>query len=113
LPAVRKAKDETLIIASGFSCHEQIVQQTKSRPLHIAEVLKLAMAEGTVRPPEPPKAAKKSKPEAVRVSKAQGDGEHDHQVEQAGRLVANAGTILAGLAGAYLFARKKKHEKND
>ena len=42
LPAVRKASDETLIVADGFSCREQIEQATGRRPLHLAEVLKLA-----------------------------------------------------------------------
>ena len=42
LPAVRKASEETLIVADGFSCREQIEQATGRRPLHLAEVLKLA-----------------------------------------------------------------------
>lgn len=48
-PAVRQAKEETLIIANGFSCHEQIVQQTRRRPLHVAEVLQLAKQQGRPR----------------------------------------------------------------
>jgi FAD/FMN-containing dehydrogenase/Fe-S oxidoreductase len=43
LPAVRAAADDTLIIASGFSCHEQIVQLTGRKPMHLAEVLLLAL----------------------------------------------------------------------
>ena len=43
LPAVRKAADDTLIIANGFSCREQISQTTNRRAHHIAEVLKLAL----------------------------------------------------------------------
>jgi Fe-S oxidoreductase len=42
LPAVREAGRETLIIANGFSCREQIAQATGRQPLHLAEVLKLA-----------------------------------------------------------------------
>jgi len=45
LPAVRDAGDKTLIIANGFSCREQIAQATGRQPLHLAEVLKLAMEE--------------------------------------------------------------------
>ncbi|HEX9161582.1 MAG TPA: FAD-linked oxidase C-terminal domain-containing protein [Thermoanaerobaculia bacterium] len=45
LPAVREASAETLIIANGFSCREQIAQATGRQPLHLAEVLKLAMSE--------------------------------------------------------------------
>ena len=42
LPAVREAADDTLIIANGFSCREQIEQATGREPLHLAEVLKMA-----------------------------------------------------------------------
>jgi FAD/FMN-containing dehydrogenase/Fe-S oxidoreductase len=39
LPAVRAAPAETLIIADGFSCREQIEQGTGRATLHIAELL--------------------------------------------------------------------------
>jgi len=42
LPAVRAAPGDTLIVADGFSCREQIAQFTGRRPLHLAEVLRLA-----------------------------------------------------------------------
>ncbi len=45
LPEVRKADDATLILANGFSCREQIGQQTTQRTLHLVEVLQLAMRE--------------------------------------------------------------------
>ncbi|HJU06771.1 MAG TPA: FAD-linked oxidase C-terminal domain-containing protein [Nitrospiraceae bacterium] len=43
LPAVRNASKDTLILADGFSCREQIAQTTDRRGLHLAEVLHLAM----------------------------------------------------------------------
>ena len=43
LPAVRAASADTLIIADGFSCFQQIEQLTGRKPLHIAEVLQIAM----------------------------------------------------------------------
>ncbi len=43
LPEVRKASDETLIITSGFSCRTQITQATSRKPLHLAQVLQLAL----------------------------------------------------------------------
>jgi FAD/FMN-containing dehydrogenase/Fe-S oxidoreductase len=43
LPAVRKAPEETLILADGFSCREQIRQQTGRHALHLAEALQMAM----------------------------------------------------------------------
>jgi len=43
LPAVRGAASDTLIIANGFSCQEQVEQLTGRRPLHLAEVLAMAL----------------------------------------------------------------------
>jgi FAD/FMN-containing dehydrogenase/Fe-S oxidoreductase len=39
LPSVRQADPDTLIVADGFSCREQILQATGRRALHFAEVL--------------------------------------------------------------------------
>ena len=39
LPAVRGAKPGTLVIADGFSCREQVAQNSETRALHLAEVL--------------------------------------------------------------------------
>jgi Fe-S oxidoreductase len=41
LPAVRSADQDTLIIADGFSCREQIGQGTGRQALHLAQVLAL------------------------------------------------------------------------
>jgi FAD/FMN-containing dehydrogenase/Fe-S oxidoreductase len=46
LPAIRQASSETLIIADGFSCFQQIEDLTGRKPLHIAEVLQMAIHEG-------------------------------------------------------------------
>src|SRR5207249_1667889 len=43
LPAVRSASTDTLIIADGFSCREQIAQTTDRRALHLVQVIQLAM----------------------------------------------------------------------
>ncbi len=43
LPAVRSASDETLVVADGFSCREQIAQSTRRQALHPAQVLRMAM----------------------------------------------------------------------
>ncbi len=42
LPMVRDASNDTLIIANGFSCREQIEQSTQRKTLHLAEVVRLA-----------------------------------------------------------------------
>jgi Fe-S oxidoreductase/FAD/FMN-containing dehydrogenase len=41
LPAVRRAPLSTVIIADGFSCREQIAQETGRRALHLAEVIQM------------------------------------------------------------------------
>jgi Fe-S oxidoreductase len=43
LPAVRKEAPETLLVADGFSCREQITQATGRPTLHLAEVLRMAL----------------------------------------------------------------------
>jgi len=43
MPMVRQAPEDTLLIADGFSCKTQIEQLTDRKPLHTAQVIKLAM----------------------------------------------------------------------
>jgi Fe-S oxidoreductase len=45
LPRVRQAAPETLIVADGFSCREQIFQSTGRRAVHLAEVLRMSIRE--------------------------------------------------------------------
>jgi Fe-S oxidoreductase len=47
LPAVRAAPPDAFIVADGFSCREQIAHATGRRALHLAEVLQLALRDGT------------------------------------------------------------------
>jgi FAD/FMN-containing dehydrogenase/Fe-S oxidoreductase len=46
LPMVRRAAKETLIVADGFSCREQIRQMTDRQALHLAQVMQMAISEG-------------------------------------------------------------------
>ena len=43
LPAIRQSTADSLIIANGFSCREQIAQGTGRRALHLAEVLQMTL----------------------------------------------------------------------
>jgi FAD/FMN-containing dehydrogenase/Fe-S oxidoreductase len=45
LPAVRRTPDDELVVADGFSCREQIEQETDRVALHTAQVLELAIHE--------------------------------------------------------------------
>ncbi len=62
LPAVRRAPADSLIIADGFSCREQIAQGTDRQALHLAEVIAMAM-HGSTTPdgiyPENPQIARR------------------------------------------------------
>ena len=44
LPEVRAASADTLVIADGYSCREQIAQCTDRRAMHLAEVLQMALS---------------------------------------------------------------------
>jgi Fe-S oxidoreductase len=46
LPAVRSASDDTLILADGFSCQEQIAQTTGRGALHLAQAMAMAIEHG-------------------------------------------------------------------
>jgi len=50
LPAVRSAPTDWLIVADGFSCREQIAQETDRHALHLAEVLQMGLHESTETP---------------------------------------------------------------
>ena len=45
-PAVRNAGLSTMIVADGFSCKEQIEQDTPRHALHLAEVMQMALHQG-------------------------------------------------------------------
>ncbi len=51
LPRVRKTGLRTLVMADGFSCKEQIAQETGRHGLHLAEVMQLALRHGPHGPP--------------------------------------------------------------
>jgi FAD/FMN-containing dehydrogenase/Fe-S oxidoreductase len=86
LPAVRAQERETIIIADGFSCREQIAQTTDRRALHLAQVLDMAGREGPGGP------AKSAAPEA---------GYPDAQSRPAARLSVGlafaAGVVMGGV----------------
>jgi FAD/FMN-containing dehydrogenase/Fe-S oxidoreductase len=44
LPAVRKAADDTIVVADGTSCRHQIKDGTGREPLHVARVLAMSIA---------------------------------------------------------------------
>jgi len=83
LPAVRQAPAETLIIADGFSCREQIAQSTNRQALHLAEVIAMALRQ--------PSLPDGGYPEMPQVERRQADLD---------RSMKRAGLGVAGLAAA-------------
>jgi len=68
LPAVRRAPDDWLIIADGFSCREQIAQGTGRHALHLAEVLQMALEPPTKDAPCPESALVRQREAEVQAS---------------------------------------------
>ena len=54
LPAVRNATPETLVVADGYSCREQIAQTTRRKGLHTAEVIHMALQNSAAISPKEP-----------------------------------------------------------
>jgi Fe-S oxidoreductase len=96
LPDVRQAADEELIIADGFSCQEQIRQQTDRQALHTAQVLQLALHNKGHSPQA------EGRPEAAMV-RARNQAKRKGMVRAASLLVAGAGAVGVGL---YLMNRQ-------
>jgi Fe-S oxidoreductase len=46
LPRVREASEHTLILTDGFSCRSQIEHGSERGPLHLAQVVQMALREG-------------------------------------------------------------------
>jgi hypothetical protein len=43
LPAIRDADPRTMLVTSGFSCREMVEQSRLRRPVHVAELIHMAM----------------------------------------------------------------------
>jgi FAD/FMN-containing dehydrogenase/Fe-S oxidoreductase len=92
LPAVRQAPADSLIIADGFSCREQISQCTDRHSLHLAEVIATAL--------KGPLTSDGAYPETPNVRKRQAELD---------RSMKHTGLALAGVAtGAALLWWLKK-----
>jgi FAD/FMN-containing dehydrogenase/Fe-S oxidoreductase len=98
LPKVRKEEDDTLIVADGFSCREQISQDTDRHALHTAQVIALALHEG-------PSGPTHGKPEAAML-KARSKAHLHAAVKTAVAVSALAAT--GALAAALLYRASKE-----
>jgi FAD/FMN-containing dehydrogenase/Fe-S oxidoreductase len=103
LPAVRQAPTDWLILADGFSCREQIAQETDRHALHLAEALQMAMRESTESPEGIPlfDAAPRHYPEDAWVRP------HEAAIQKS---MKRTGLVMAGMAAgaALLWAIARK-----
>ena len=97
LPHVRSAPKDTLIIADGFSCREQVSQTTDRRPLHLAEVIKMASDYG-------PHGPGGDYPERVVVSKARPS-------DSSPWVAIAAGVAAAGIGLGWWWISRKRAKK--
>ncbi len=98
LPSVRQAETETILVTSGFSCHEQIHQLTGREALHLAQLLQLAIHEGKA----PDRRLKGSAEEAPHPGPA--------EIRAKQFVVVGAGAVMAMAgAGTLVWSRRRKH----
>jgi len=104
LPAVRKVPTDWLIVADGFSCREQIAQETDRQALHLAEVIQMALREATESPEGIPmfEAAPQHYPEDAWVRPR--EAAIERSMKRAGLTIAG---MAAGAALLWALARKR------
>jgi Fe-S oxidoreductase len=97
-PAVRTAGEDVLLVADGFSCREQIRQQTGREALHTAQVLQMARQQG-------PSGPAGERPERGYVKA--------HLAVPRRRKIRNAVVVGAALALAagYVVARRRRQRE--
>ena len=96
LPAVRKASEDTLIIADGFSCREQIEQGTDRQAMHLAQVIQYAKSAQDQ--------ARAGPPEAAMVARKK--SEHRNAAIRVG-ITAAAVVVGAAVFGHLIYHRDK------
>lgn len=97
LPKVREAAPETIVVADGFSCREQIAQCTDRQALHPAEVIAMAIADkGLARDDARPE--RRFRPDIARESA---------RIVRTGYAVVGAvALVCAGVAAAFALRRR-------
>jgi Fe-S oxidoreductase len=94
LPRARAADEGEILLTDGFSCHEQILQQTGKNAMHLAQALELALQTGER---EKPPAPKKEAPPETRRNHPDGHASHRSlfKIGAAAAVAAVAFTTLA------------------
>jgi len=100
LPRVRETPQQDLVIVDGFSCHEQIRQLTGREALHLAQVLHLAMTEGSPRRP------------ALPAAQPVPEEQHEHEEQPTHTRGAIAGVVAAAAAGIGTWYWSRHHRSS-
>jgi Fe-S oxidoreductase len=101
LPAVREARKDAIIIADGFSCREQIGQNTDRTAVHIAEVIALGLDRTDIR-------ASATYPERKMRHEALEEATNGHANHQGRRVAAvMAAGLAVGAAGAAIRSQRR------
>jgi FAD/FMN-containing dehydrogenase/Fe-S oxidoreductase len=96
IPRVQQASPDTLIVANGFSCREQIAQTTDRHALHLAQVLQIALR-GTSRGELPERGVIEERPLVPRL----------------GRMLGIAAAAAGVLALLGVGRRRRRKKRND
>ncbi|MDQ6661617.1 MAG: (Fe-S)-binding protein, partial [Chloroflexota bacterium] len=104
IPAVQNASHDTLIIADGFSCREQIRQTTDRQALHLAEVLQMAMHQHRVAPSKD--ALNGNYPEKQYIQSIQTRPEPSNSKLQTVTMVGSGLLLIGGIVTWLLNKRK-------
>ena len=96
LPDVRKQADDTLIVTDGFSCREQILQDTDRVALHTAQVLQRAIHQRDARDLD----GRGGRPETSLV-----EDRHRRHADANRRLAVTAATVGAAALATYAVWR--------
>lgn len=91
LPSVRSADRDTIIVADGFSCRQQISHGTPRRAMHVAEVLQMAL-----------------QPSARRSRRGYLEDGHTEPTHGAPALPLLGLAGLASIAGLFLLTRVRR-----
>jgi FAD/FMN-containing dehydrogenase/Fe-S oxidoreductase len=103
LPEVRRTELQALIMTNGFSCHEQILQQTGRQAMHLAEVLLLALRGGA--------SHQRQTGEAAMDLEYLDREEDSRRFGRKGAIIAGASLVAAGAAGGWWW--HKTHAKKN
>ncbi len=91
LPEVRSAERDTVIVADGFSCRQQISHGTPRRAMHLAEVLQMAL-----------------RPSASRTKRGYIEEGHTEPKHGIAALPIFAAAGLFSIAGFFLLTRSRR-----